>query len=233
MDQFLQPDSPTLSLAKWVIREDLSKGSVDRLPRNVIQIIRGDSESQGNKPEGIGQTSLDFETIVCEEIEGLQGFTPKWVCETFTLDEHNETFEVWYHDPIELIRFLIGYKPFAPDLVYAPVRDYNSDDERCFSQAHTANAWWNLQTQLPEGATVVPIQWMTDKTHLTNSRGDQTAYPCYMSIFNISREVRRMTSRPASLPVALIPTIPKHLNKVPGIRRKVYHLSMAIIFQGT
>ena len=166
-------------------------------------------------------------------------FQMSWQKKALHYPEFNLQLVVHYVDIIEIVRFLIGHQPFEKDIVYAPIREYNSSHHRIYTQAHTADAWWKLQDQVPEGATVVPIQWMSDKTHLTDHKGDRYAHACYVSIMNISREVRRQNNRPATLPFAILPIVPKKDKACIGekytneLKRQVFHDAMEIIFERT
>ena len=55
------------------------------------------------------------------------------------------------------------------------------------------------------GATVVPVIISTDKTQLTLFRGN-SAYPIYLGIGNIPKDIRRKPSRTAQMLVGYIPT---------------------------
>ena len=55
------------------------------------------------------------------------------------------------------------------------------------------------------GATIVPVLISTDKTQLTTFR-NKSAYPLYMTIGNIPKEIRRKTSMDAFLLLGYLPT---------------------------
>ena len=55
------------------------------------------------------------------------------------------------------------------------------------------------------GATIVPVLVSTDKTQLTQFR-NKSAYPIYMTIGNIPKEIRRKTSLRAYLLLGYLPT---------------------------
>ena len=54
------------------------------------------------------------------------------------------------------------------------------------------------QKNLPEGATIAPIIIASDKTQLTQFRGDKSAWPVYISIGNIAKAKRREVSAQAT-----------------------------------
>src|SRR6266702_113346 len=64
------------------------------------------------------------------------------------------------------------------------------------------------------GATIIPLIISSDKTQLTVFRG-KTAYPIYMSIGNIPKDIRRKPSRSAQMLIGYIPT-----SKLEGITNK-------------
>ena len=61
-----------------------------------------------------------------------------------------------------------------------------------------------LEKDLP-GATIIPVLISTDKTQLTSFR-NKSAYPIYMTIGNIPKEIRRKTSMRAYLLLGYLPT---------------------------
>src|ERR1700677_3538518 len=64
------------------------------------------------------------------------------------------------------------------------------------------------------GATVIPVIISSDKTQLTTFRG-KTAYPVYMTIGNIPKNIRQKPSRSAQMLMGYIPT-----SKLEGITNK-------------
>src|SRR5580698_5176043 len=62
----------------------------------------------------------------------------------------------------------------------------------------------SLEERQP-GATVVPVILSSDKTQLTVFRG-KTAYPIYLTIGNIPKDIRRKPSRLGQLLIGYIPT---------------------------
>ncbi|KAF7511721.1 hypothetical protein GJ744_003452 [Endocarpon pusillum] len=98
---------------------------------------------------------------------------------------------------VDIIRFLLGHQPFAPNLSYAPVRLVNSDNTRIHNEMLTANCWWDVQKQLPPKSTVVPLIISTDKTQLTQHNGEQASWPVYLTIGNLDKATRRAQAQPS------------------------------------
>jgi len=74
---------------------------------------------------------------------------------------------------------------------------------------NTGDWWWDTQDQLPDGVTIMPVICASDKTHLTNLSGDQHAWPLYLTINNIRKDIRRTPQKRACILVGLIPCPPK------------------------
>ncbi|KAF8594043.1 hypothetical protein BDV93DRAFT_459758 [Ceratobasidium sp. AG-I] len=69
----------------------------------------------------------------------------------------------------------------------------------------TGDAWWRVQEQLPVGSTVVPIILASDKTHLTTQMGGKEAWPVYLTIGNIPKDVRKQVSSHSSILIGYLP----------------------------
>ena len=123
------------------------------------------------------------------------------------VDQKPVQYSIKYRNVIGALQFLIGHPPFADNLTYAPIRQYNSADLRMFSEMATGDWWWSIQEQLPENATVVPLLLATDKTRLTQHHGDQLAWPVYLTIGNLDRKTRRQPNRPGIVLLGFIPIV--------------------------
>ncbi|KZV63194.1 hypothetical protein PENSPDRAFT_590307 [Peniophora sp. CONT] len=121
-----------------------------------------------------------------------------------------EVVELWARDALELVRNLIGNPAFAAHMHYAPVQvdtgqgDEEEDIEHVFGDMHTSRKWWTLQIKCDDG-TVVPIILASDKTQLSTFSGDKQAWPVYLTIGNISSEIRMQPSKHAMVLLGYIP----------------------------
>ncbi|MCJ1470390.1 hypothetical protein MMC07_009035 [Pseudocyphellaria aurata] len=97
---------------------------------------------------------------------------------------------VQYGNVINAIKFLLGHFPFALDLVYSPIRQYNDDNKRVYTEMHTGDWWWNTQQKLPDGSTIVPLLIGTDKTVLTQHYGNVATWSVYLTIGNLKAKVQ-------------------------------------------
>jgi hypothetical protein len=73
----------------------------------------------------------------------------------------------------------------------------------------------DIQSMLRVGETLVPMIFMSDKTHLSNFAGDKKEWPVYMTIGNLSSKLRQMPSTHTVLMVSLVPITIKNRNILP------------------
>lgn len=218
------------AFVRWAVKGTESKSNVDRLLRDKDFI---------SPMKKVGWTANNYDSLMAS-VHDMDVFDMKWIRWELSYQDvvwkgtKGLTLDLYALDITDVVRFLIGHEPFSDDLVYAPVREFNSQDSRIYTQAYTADAWWDLQGKYPEGATIIPIQWMSDKTHVSQQRGDRYVHACYASILNISKEVRRQTNRPATLPVALVPVLKDSggLDSAAflDLKRRIFHDSMDVVF---
>ncbi|KAI0038015.1 hypothetical protein FA95DRAFT_1449770, partial [Auriscalpium vulgare] len=150
------------------------------------------------------KSSKDLNDIIDSQLPAV----PDFKSEEIVVD--GETYEVWFRDVIQCIKMLYSNPEFLPHMSFAPERHYADEDLtiRLYHQMHTGNWWWKIQKileALNPGATVVPLILSTDKTQVTVFR-NQSAYPVYMTIGNISKEIRRKPSKQGQLLVGYLPT---------------------------
>ncbi|KAH9175218.1 hypothetical protein EDB89DRAFT_2113355 [Lactarius sanguifluus] len=181
-------------------------------------------------PKVVDKLSLSYHMpnelnkIIDKELPGH----PQFKCEDMTIT--GNTLQFYFRDVLECIRTLYGNPEFARDLVFVPECHYTDHERKChvYSEMHTGDWWWAVQTSLEAhrpGAMVILVILSSDKTQLTLFRG-KAAYPVYLMIGNVSKDIRRKLSRCAQMLISYIPTA--HLE---GIGNKTArHHALANLF---
>ncbi|KAI6017785.1 hypothetical protein BKA83DRAFT_17150 [Pisolithus microcarpus] len=103
-----------------------------------------------------------------------------------------EQLELWRRDPVECVMELIGNPAFRDTMAYVPERAYadSGGKNHIYDEMWTADWWWDMQGKLPAGTTVAPVILLSDKTSLSVFSGDKKAWPIYLTIGNISKDIR-------------------------------------------
>ncbi|KAH9170412.1 hypothetical protein EDB89DRAFT_1853464 [Lactarius sanguifluus] len=174
------------------------------------------------------RNTRELDAIIDQELPGR----PPFKCWDLLIG--GETLHLYYRDIIQCLRSLFGDPELARDMVFAPERHYTERDRTCrvYSDMHTGDWWWAVQTSLESrrpGATVIPVILSSDKTQLTLFRGN-AAYPVYMTIGNVPKEIRRKPSHRAQILMGYIPTTKlTSLTNKAGRRRALANLFHACV----
>lgn len=136
---------------------------------------------------------------------------------------------------------LYGNPELAPFLAHVPEKRYTSSDKktRIYSEMHTGKWWWKLQVGFTPlaitsisnanqeelektfpGATILPVFISSDKTRVVMF-GTKSAYPVYMTIGNIPKELRQKPSQRTHVLIGYLPTTPLHHVQNKASRRRM------------
>ncbi|KAF8868666.1 hypothetical protein CPB85DRAFT_1379813 [Mucidula mucida] len=145
-----------------------------------------------------------------------------------------QSFDLYRHDVIEFIRALYGDPQHMEYLCFAPERHYTNCDKtmHLFHDFHTGRWWWDTQKAVEAntpGATIIPVILSSDKTQVTLFR-NKTAYPVYLTIGNLPKDIRRKPSRNGQVLLAYLPTSKlAHIENKAARRRTLANLFHACL----
>ncbi|KAJ7715882.1 hypothetical protein B0H16DRAFT_1804709 [Mycena metata] len=159
-------------------------------------------------------TSPELNKIIDEKLPGHPKFTRSEVV------VNGEVFHLYSRDILECVRALWGDTAFAPYLFVVPEKHYIDKGKTIRMYRKW---WWSTQEAVEKnnpGATIIPIIVSSDKTQLTVF-GNKTAYPVYMTIGNIPKEIRRKLSRRGYDLLGYLPTSRMKNVKNQAARRRI------------
>ncbi|KIM55948.1 hypothetical protein SCLCIDRAFT_29988 [Scleroderma citrinum Foug A] len=84
---------------------------------------------------------------------------------------------------------------YVPEHAYADAKGEN----RIYDKMWTGDWWWETQGKLAEGAVVALVILSSDKTSLSVFSGDRKAWPIYLTIGNISKDLECFQKKTHSL----------------------------------
>ncbi|KAN0134256.1 hypothetical protein V8E53_008028 [Lactarius tabidus] len=173
-------------------------------------------------PEVINKLSLSFSLTkeLNNIIDNMLPGRPAFQCRKLVIG--GETLDFYHHNVLACIRSIYSDLELAQGLIVSPEQHYTDQGhaDHIYSEMHMGDWWWAVQTTLKThrpGATVIPVIISSDKTQLTLFCG-KSAYPVYLTIGNIPKNICCKPSHHAQILLTYIPT-----TKLKGITNKAGH----------
>ncbi|KAI6035957.1 hypothetical protein BKA83DRAFT_4040643 [Pisolithus microcarpus] len=143
---------------------------------------------------------------------------------------------LYFRDPLDCIEALFNHPYYVDHMIYTPFHVFTTAERvvREFSEWMSGDVAWQIQSNLPAGATLCGVVLSSDKTHITNMCGGKVAHPLLISLANIKMAVWNKASSHAFLLTALIPVV-EFIHPVPRMRSvleaRLFHQCLDIILQ--
>ncbi|KAG1784969.1 uncharacterized protein HD556DRAFT_1314634 [Suillus plorans] len=159
---------------------------------------------------------------------------PKWRSTTLEITGYPtiQPIQLIWRNGLDVVEDLFANPIFVNHMTYDP-HVVVDGDEREYSEYFTAKQAFEIQDQLPKGATIVPVIIASDKTPVTRHTGGLEMHPIFVSLANIQSDVRIRATSHAWRCVGFMP-IPKfsdvHTDYQTILSQRLFHKCMDIIF---
>lgn len=135
-----------------------------------------------------------------------------WNSGALTEPETNRPYSIFYRNSLAVLQELIGDTTIGPQMKWTPVRLYDNDGNRVYTEMYTANWMWDQQEALhpdqeipADGSkTIIPLILSSDKTVYGSLSGTAYGWPLYLSVGNIPSQHRWLPTRPHWRAIAMI-----------------------------
>ncbi|KAF9455249.1 hypothetical protein BDZ94DRAFT_1180388, partial [Collybia nuda] len=160
-------------LAAFLLRSDLSMSAIDELLS--LGLMK----------------SLNLSFGTAKRLRGLSEMLPKapeWKCKPWTtVYPTKKPIYLYYRDPLDCIQSIL-YNPLVKNFIqFTPFRLYESATKamRIYTGWLSGDNAWSMQSQFPEGATLLGVVLSSDKTNLSSMTGGRMAHPLLLSLANL------------------------------------------------
>ncbi|KAF9642903.1 hypothetical protein BDM02DRAFT_3192497, partial [Thelephora ganbajun] len=106
-------------------------------------------------------------------------------------------YQLWYHDPRQVIHHIFANPEFASGIDYAPHHDFQ-DEKRLYHDFMSGDWAWDqcdiiAVDSTTHGSMFVPIVLGTDKTTISVATGQHAFHPIYLLVGNVHNHIRVIT----------------------------------------
>ena len=53
--------------------------------------------------------------------------------------------EIWYREPLNVIKALLNQEGFEKDYIWEPIKEFDEHGEQVYTELHTTSWWWDMQ----------------------------------------------------------------------------------------
>ncbi|KJA23491.1 hypothetical protein HYPSUDRAFT_66180 [Hypholoma sublateritium FD-334 SS-4] len=208
--------------ASYLLRSSLSMAAIDKLLR--LELTK--------------RMGLSFRTAkdLRSRAEILPA-GPQWSSKPMkTIYPTKNSIMLYYRDPLQCIQSLM-HSPLVKDsIAFTPLQVFRTAEKvmRVYSEWLSGEAAWNMQSQLPAGATILGTVLSSDKTNISAMTGNRQAHPLLISLANLDMDFRMKASNHAFLLLALLP-IPQFIHPTERLRGiladRLFHECLDVITQ--
>jgi len=129
--------------------------------------------------------------------------------ESWTVN-HSHLFRiVYYRNIFNSVQFRLVHLTLYVELDFEPVCLADMDSCQIIREVSSVDCWWNIPYQLSLGASIVPVNCLSNKTYRTNYLRNQHARPLYLIIGDIQEHICWILTKYTRILVGLISCPPK------------------------
>ncbi|KAJ3847914.1 hypothetical protein EV368DRAFT_87181 [Lentinula lateritia] len=186
------------------------------------------------------RNNLSFNTTQrLHDLTDLLPAVPCWkskTMKTLLLYPSRTPIVLYYRDAVEVLQDLMKSPLICDALNFSPLQIFEDSRKlvRVYDSWLSGTRAWEMQSQLPEGATLLGTILSSDKTTVSVITGNRVAHPLLISLANIDSDLLSKASLYLFNLLALLP-VPKYIERKTAIRgmleNRLYHEFLDIVLQ--
>ncbi|KAF8831720.1 hypothetical protein HHX47_DHR1001236 [Lentinula edodes] len=186
------------------------------------------------------RNNLSFRTAQrLHELTDLLPPVPSWkskTIKTLPLYPSRAPIVLYYRDAIDVLQDLMKSPLVYDSLNFSPLQIFEDSRKlvRIYDSWLSGTRAWQMQGQLPEGATLLGTILSSDKTTVSVITGNRIAHPLLISLANIDSDLLSKASLYLFNLLALLP-VPKYIERKTSIRgmleNRLYHECLDIVLE--